>query len=265
MRSIISFVLLIFSFSSLCVLAATTYGNADVYKVTISKIELCEDAVIAAENSFTVTGCVTLGSHDLTVDIASVNAGAQVASYATTTGLPIGTTFKYFKPTVKRAFTFKGSASMIKLSDDSAATCVSNSAASYAAFEKYYTAKQGLVDGVASEDTSHMPTETDTDAQECLNPACTRASTGSSRVMDIPNDTSKYPSAISVGGTSDDEFTMVFLLPQPYTVGPNPPKINMAFGTRNALEVITTLDAEGIGDGCLIAAYWPKFTVTITD
>ena len=59
-------------------------GNADVYKVTMRKVELCEGyTVVDFDDVGTDAACknaVTIGSGDLVVDIASVSAGSAAAN-----------------------------------------------------------------------------------------------------------------------------------------------------------------------------------------
>ena len=47
------------------------YANADEYSITIESVKLCQNATINNEESFSVSGCVTLGNSSLTVDITS--------------------------------------------------------------------------------------------------------------------------------------------------------------------------------------------------
>ena len=88
---------------------AQHFGNADRYDVTIKQIDVCENATITNENNFTTSGCVTLGSSDFTVDIASKAVGATFRKYTDTTGMIQGRTYRYFVPTLSRSFTITGS------------------------------------------------------------------------------------------------------------------------------------------------------------
>ena len=75
-------------------------GRADVYKVTMEELHFCEDSKCAAYTKVCDTTKVA--------DIASVTAGADVASWCPLTGLPIGTTFSHLRVKLNRAFTIKG-------------------------------------------------------------------------------------------------------------------------------------------------------------
>ena len=75
-------------------------GRATVYKVQMEELHFCEDSECAAYTKVCDTTKVA--------DIASVSAGADVASWCPLTGLPIGTTFSHLRVKLDRAFTIKG-------------------------------------------------------------------------------------------------------------------------------------------------------------
>ena len=78
-------------------------GAADVYKITMRKVELCT-------GSTGVTNCdnaVVIGSGDKVVDIASVTAGAAAASYGDPALLPLGETYTHMRVTIDRKFVIK--------------------------------------------------------------------------------------------------------------------------------------------------------------
>ena len=89
MRKIIKLFIITLSFFILTnetAFAAAAKGNADVYKVTMRKIEMCTGyTVVDFDNVNTADAChdaVVIGSGDLVVDIASVDAGAAAAPAA---------------------------------------------------------------------------------------------------------------------------------------------------------------------------------------
>ncbi len=82
------------------VYAATREGVATEYIVQMEKLELCEDSACATSS--------TVGDSKMKVNIASVSAGADIGTYAATTGLPLGTTFSHLRVTVSRTFTVTG-------------------------------------------------------------------------------------------------------------------------------------------------------------
>ena len=91
-------------------------GAATVYKITMTKLELCD-------STSTDSACnnpVTIGTGTSPViDIASTTAGASAASYGNLGLGTFGTTYTYFQITMKRAMTLKGTAK-----DGAGTTCI---------------------------------------------------------------------------------------------------------------------------------------------
>ena len=83
--NIIIFSLILWVGSTKISFAAT--GQADIYKVTMRKVELCtaSTGVASCENA------VVIGSGDRTIDIAAVGEGAVAAAYGDPALLPLGT------------------------------------------------------------------------------------------------------------------------------------------------------------------------------
>ena len=84
-------------------------GQAEIYKVTMKKVELCT-------GSTSVTDCqnaVTIGSALVTVDIASVSAGAAAASYGDAAKLPLGETYTHLRVTIDRKFQIRSTSTGI--------------------------------------------------------------------------------------------------------------------------------------------------------
>ncbi len=104
------FAILIFFFNVIIHADTTEYADAEQYSVTIESVKLCQNATINSEESFSVSGCVTLGNTSLTVDITSAEVNGTLGKYADTNALQAGTTYRYFVPTINRNFSVKGSA-----------------------------------------------------------------------------------------------------------------------------------------------------------
>ena len=82
MRNNILFLICIILFSlSYSVYGATGYGTPEIYRITISKVELYNS---------TTSSWVTVGEGELTFNIASVNAGEIVGSYVSSKSIPEG-------------------------------------------------------------------------------------------------------------------------------------------------------------------------------
>ena len=103
LNSLIVFILL---FSSFNAFAAT--GPATEYKVTMTKIELCETGSTTANclNALTISPTGTSGA----VDIAAVDAGATAGSYGNIAKAKIGTLYTYMQITMSRQFSMTGTA-----------------------------------------------------------------------------------------------------------------------------------------------------------
>ena len=254
--------LLIFVLFSLNV-SAQKFGNADRYDVTIKQIDICENATITNETNFTTSGCVTLGSNDFTVDIASKSVGATFGKYTDTTGMIQGRTYRYFVPTLSRSFTITGSVNFSKLSDGTSAVCNTDEDASIASNARHLTVSAGKVGGTATPMTGYVPSATSSGVQ-CRNQDCSDSTGSQTFVHDIPNTKSLYGSAIEVPTDGTGTMRMVYELSSPFTVGENVPVITMKFGTKNALETFALQDDES-ADTCSINAYFPKFSVTVVN
>ena len=99
-------IVLILLFSSFNAFAAT--GPATEYKVTMTKIELCETGSTTANclNALTISPTGTSGA----VDIAAVDAGATAGSYGNIAKAKIGTLYTYIQITMSRQFSMTGTA-----------------------------------------------------------------------------------------------------------------------------------------------------------
>ena len=92
------FLILLFSFLFLNKsYAAEATGQPTEYEVTMKKVELCENATCSGTP-------FVLGTRSMPADIASASAGADVGSYAPTTGIPVGVTYTHLRVTLDRTF-----------------------------------------------------------------------------------------------------------------------------------------------------------------
>ena len=83
-------------------------GPATEYRVTMTKVELCENGSTTANclNALTISPTGTSGA----VDIASVNAGVAAGSYGNIAKAKIGTLYTFIQITMSRQFTITGTA-----------------------------------------------------------------------------------------------------------------------------------------------------------
>jgi len=103
----------------LSLIVTNTYaakGAATVYKITMTKLEMCD----STSTDSSCNNPVTIGTGTSPViDIASTTAGASAASYGNLGLGTFGTTYTYFQITMKRAMTLKGTAD-----DGAGTTCI---------------------------------------------------------------------------------------------------------------------------------------------
>ena len=238
-------------------------GPATTYQITMKKIELCTAAPLANEHDTTCTGATVVGTGNKIFDVASVTAGAEVGSFVSTAGLPIGTTFTHAKPTMNREFTVKGYAEA-----DSNCFCRTESDSTYGSVNKYYALQWGVCEANATDaannaeaQTFYMYTDTANQGVICGNAACdTGNTTGQAISKDTQSLNYQFGKAVSDPALTDSEFDMIFQLESSYTVGLTAPKIELSFGTLAAVNASEWTDGK-----CLIEAYYPRSKVIITE
>ena len=82
------------------VYAGVVSATPTKYATTMKKAELC--------TSSACTTTTVLGEKDLTFNIASASAGAEVGNYITSFALEVGTTYTHFQATIGTTFTIAG-------------------------------------------------------------------------------------------------------------------------------------------------------------
>jgi hypothetical protein len=274
--------------AAVCAVAQDGYcAQPDEYIMTLKKLELCTASPASLVNTtealssydVTCTGSVTVGTGSLTFDLTSVAAGQAIATFASTTGLPIGTTFTHIKPTLSREIKMRGS---VTIATGSAYTgiCSTDSVATAGSGNKYERMLAGKTSGTATLQTFYIGTDagaaTDrgTTSQNavsahpyrmCTAQNCsTSIGSGSGGANDSSNKwlpfDSLYGIAIEDVTSTDTDFSLIYPLSEPYTVGPTAPKIDIAFGSKGSLNAIATGAAT-----CAMSPYYVKSKFTITD
>ena len=85
--------------------AVSTTGEATVYKITMTYLQLCETGSTTAS----CLNPLTVGSGSSgTINIADTAAGVAAASYGDFTKVPFGKSYSHYQVTLKRAVTIKG-------------------------------------------------------------------------------------------------------------------------------------------------------------
>lgn len=221
----------IFVFGTLPAWAALpgTRTDATQYLITVKKIELCTSSTCATS--------VVLGNTTSSFDIASASVGAQIGSYASTSGLPVGTTFTHIGVTLDAAITVTGSGS------DGTRTC-----------------RTMTTPDVASTVTAlgvTMSTANDGNPAEPMSIVIPDTTDGGGGIAGGPAD-SDYATFNLTKADGGDPF-ITFALTSSFTVTTEDPLIEVSFDTQNSL---VFLDLGG-GNGCRIYPYPPVVSITI--
>ena len=262
-------------------------AQPDEYIMTLKKLELCTASPASLVNTtedkssydVTCTGAVTVGTGSLTFDLTSVAAGQAIATFASTTGLPIGTTFTHIKPTLSREIKMRGSVT-IAAGSAYKGICSTDSVATAGSGNKYERQLAGKTSGTATLQTFYIGTDageaTDrgTTSQNAVSSTSYRICTAQNCSSSIgtgsggANGSSNkwlpfdplYGIAIEDVASTDTDFSLIYPLSAPYTVGPTAPKIDIAFGSTGSLSAIGTGAST-----CAMTPYYVKSKFTITD
>jgi len=244
--------------------AGSGQGIATQYEITMLKLELCTDAPLTTEVDVTCTGAVVVGTGSKIFDIASVSAGASIGSFVSSTGLPIGVTYKYAKPTFSKKITVTGSVSLTSPT----CNCRTDTLSTFNPTKgKYKSSINGVCDSAAAEPQEiHMQDlVTDNSNVTCLNTTCSGAGgtspTNYSRtsLASLNYMFGKSMENTAVGSTS---MSAIYILENPYTVTAVAPKIELAFGTQKALHGDSFTN---VGAQCVVDMYYPKVRIKITN
>ena len=237
-------------------------GNADVYKVTMRKVELCEGyTVVDFDDVGTDAACknaVTIGSGDLVVDIASVSAGSAAANYGNPALLPLGATYTHMRVTVDRKFTIRSESAIDTGGEDETDNCitVATTDAQYGATEaaRKYTHRVAVAEGGTKAAMNLYITdgkqagEAGNTYTQCETANCAKKDNWSWNYANVASDlTSAIAMTTMRSSVTTDDIQLVYALAKPYTVTLTPPTIDISFGTRNALGVQEVCDN---GDNC---------------
>ena len=229
--------------------AATVKGPASVYKVTMTKLEMCT----ASTGVTSCDGAVVIGSGAKIIDIAAVDAGAAAGSYGDVALLPLGTTYTHMRVTILRKFTVKTSTAI-----DTGGTpdnCVTQAATDTLygdteAARKFTHAITVADDGTAAE----MDTYLQNDSYSICADATCSSTYAATNDYTSPTYATYMESHDADTGT---EHIMIFALTSPYTVTMIPPTVTISFGTQEAI------GASNVGSRCMMIAFEPVCTITI--
>ena len=256
--------------------AASGEGDAEVFKVTMKKMELCAgyqggDFHNITNDSF-CNDPVVIGTGDKEVNIAGVLGGNVAASYGDSALLPLGETYTHLRVTIDKKFTVKtreaistGGASK---TDNCKTKSVTSSYPTNEATNKY-THKPVVAEAGSTDESEEMnlyflngekdSTHNGSDATyvQCTNEDCSENSTVNGRTWwntyfdteaDLAaNGDSNIAQSIHRASEVTDDFVLVYKLTSPYTVSLIPPTIDIAFGTLNSIGVQEVSTSRGSG------------------
>ena len=249
----ISNILILFFFS---VYAYAVTGAADVYKVTMRKVELCTGStgVSSCDNA------VVIGTGDKEVDIASVDAGASAASYGEPALLPLGVTYTHMRVTIDRKFTIRNSTAIAAGENATACRTIATTTAMYggtAEATRKYTHKPVVANNqTAAEMNIYLVNDQYT---RCNVAGCSGdgGTTDDQSISYAQGTGSSKHQSQHADGSTDDDHVMIYELTTPYTVALIAPQIDISFGTSAAVS------AQEVNELCQIWAEEPIVTITI--
>ena len=244
MKKLLKIFLLFYLLFSTHIIAAEK-GDAEVYKVTMTRVELCEGSTCSTPTALCTTS--------KTVDIASVNAGADIGAWCPLTGLTMGKVYTHVRVHVERTFTLKGYVEnrigdkecFTQDNDTASYTTVapgglSNDADTVAARVEQSmtvlnangvdaTSTQG--DDITYDFTNSTDDRPINSTAWCFGTSSTHAS-NTTLCTDANGDSS---STTWDDNASADTMQIIYPFSKSYTVGPISPKLTIAFSTKDAL------------------------------
>lgn len=246
------FCLTIFSFLIFINYSYSATGKADVYKVTMRKVELCtaSTGVASCENA------VVIGTGDKVVDIAAVSAGSAAASYGDPTLLPLGETYTHMRVTIDRKFVLKNETALAAGSNADECRTIAATDAMYVTDEATdkYTHKPVIAnDQTAAEMNVYLINDQYT---RCNLANCSNKTDDQDQNYPQGSGSSTYQSQ-HADGSSDADHVLVYELTTPYTVALISPTIDISFGTSAAV------GAQEVNSLCQMWAEEPVVTITI--
>tara|TARA_B100001027_G_C16255783_1_gene326832 strand:- start:247 stop:1038 length:792 start_codon:yes stop_codon:yes gene_type:complete len=234
---------------------------ADVYKITMKKIEFCTGST----GVDVCTNSVTVADTELEIDIASVSAGATAASYGNPALLPLGETYTHVRVTIDRKITARNKTAVDTGTSDSTDDC-NTTATTEARYNNGESARKYIFKPVAEEGGTR--------AEErfylyngtyflCVTATCGNLIANQKVTYGQGTGSSKYQTQHAEGSTSDDHV-LVYELTSPYTVSLMPPVLDISFGTSTALAVTEFQYSPPYNTKwCLINVNEPVVNVTI--
>lgn len=250
---------------------AGTKGPADIYKVTMEKIEFCTgysttdfDDIATAETA--CQNAVTIGTGSMEVDIASVEAGSTAASYGDTKLLPLGTTFTHLRVTINRKFSIRSESAIDTGQSDDTDNCktITTTNAHYPnsiAAEKYTHRIVVAEGGTRAEMDLYSANggkdgDTSNNYKSCDDATCSSESDSNWQYPGA-SDLASATAMETMTSSSGDTQSLIYKFVNPITVGLTTPEVDIAFGTREAVGV------NEINSLCQFYPEEPQVSITV--
>tara|TARA_B100000989_G_C19514308_1_gene460804 strand:- start:316 stop:1128 length:813 start_codon:yes stop_codon:yes gene_type:complete len=266
-KILLTILISLLNFKNAVAVQATKSGSADVYKVSVEKVELCE-------SGSTLANClnpVVIGSGAKEFDIASVDAGASVGTYGNPAKISLGSTYTHIQTTLNRAVTIKADFDVSGGSNLFCKTASGNTAGTGSAFAVGTTGNSASTDEtemimyIPDESSAHAITgftlDGSGDSQAGIEIAMGTNITGITGV-----------NASGTAGVVSSSHTHIqhrLALTNPFTMRLNTPKVDISFTTSAA--VFSTYSTDKNEDGTAndsACAFWagePTIAVTLTE
>ena len=235
--------------------------RADVYKVTMERLELCTDSTCDTNKAICTSSKV--------VDIASVDAGAEIGSWCSMTGLPFGTTYSHYRVRVSRSFTIKGTVANVVSTDDCSTSSTDATTTKYGPGTKgdgETAVEQTLVipvgDGSTAISTQAAGNQTNDHTHATRPSGATSWCVGNasadanSNAQCVAGNTT-YSSTWATNATSGS-VQIIYPFTSSWTVGLINPKMVISFDTSESL------GAENMNSKCEMMPKSPTVSVTVT-
>lgn len=202
-----------------------TASQPSTYQLTISQIELCQDA--ACTNSFLI------GSGNQSFDIASTNAGAEIGGYVDISGIPLHQRWSHVRATISTTISVGAT-----WTDGNGDACGTSNAAQASGHAAVYSASVG---GTATPANFIIP------------------NVGFNTIVQADYDGFNLSKANGAGTA-----TITFPLSKPYQCKGIMPRIEVQFNTASAFGFINGT-AGGVGTACQAFPRPPDVTITVID
>ena len=244
----------IFLFISINSSLKAEVGAATVYKITMKKVELCESST-GVDNC---AGAIVLANREQEIDIASVGAGAEAASYGDVTLLPLGTTYTHMRVTISRKFTIRADITVSGIGTD---------CQTYAETSGYPGGHAAAGNEIHTHRPAMNPNQTLADmtvylindqASICTAANCSSASDDQTITYAQGTGSSLYQTQHADGST-DANHVLVYKLQSPYTVALIAPILDISFGTSKAVQATEI----GTTNLCNFEPMEPAVTISI--